>query len=122
MTDPDIKAPTAFGPYAPAVRRGNFVFTPGVVGYYEDKSIDPDFPSQVRRAFANLEASLAYGGATLADVVATNVFISDAKFHENLNDLYMEFVKEPYPVRTTVIAGLKPGVFFEINAQAILTD
>ena len=37
---------------------------------------------------------------------------------DRMNALYREFFAQPYPARTTVTAGLRPGVRFEITAQA----
>ncbi len=113
-------APVTFGPYSPVARRGNIVWTAGVVGRYPDSTLDPDFEGQVRRSFGNLERSLRAGDAKLRDVVAVNVFLADLADTAEFNELYAEYFQEPYPVRTTVQAGLAPGVLFEMNAQAVV--
>ena len=49
--------------YSAAVRSGDLLFVSGQVGSRPDGSPEPDFEAQVRRAFANLEATLAAGAA-----------------------------------------------------------
>jgi 2-iminobutanoate/2-iminopropanoate deaminase len=73
---------------------------------------------QVAQAFRNLLAVLDAGGATADDVQAVTVHLSDGADFDRMNALYREFFAQPYPARTTVTAGLRPGVRFEITAQA----
>jgi enamine deaminase RidA (YjgF/YER057c/UK114 family) len=37
-----------------------------------------------------------------------------------MNDVYAEFVGEPYPARTTVFVGLAEGMLVEIDALAVV--
>jgi 2-iminobutanoate/2-iminopropanoate deaminase len=73
---------------------------------------------QVAQAFRNLLAVLDAGGATADDVQAVTVHLADGADFDRMNALYREFFAQPYPARTTVTAGLRPGVRFEITAQA----
>ncbi len=63
--------------YSAAVRSGNLLFVSGQVGSRPDGSPEPDFEAQVRLAFANLEATLAAGGCTFADIVDLTTFHTD---------------------------------------------
>jgi 2-iminobutanoate/2-iminopropanoate deaminase len=114
--------PTAFGPYSPVIRRGNLLWTAGVVGRHPDGSVDADFASQVRRTFVNLEGCLRAGDATLGDVVAVTAYLVDPENTAEFNELYESYFCEPYPVRTVVRAGLAAGLLFEMNAQAVVDD
>lgn len=117
FTSPD--APKAGGPYSGAVRAGQHVWTAGQCGYRQDKSLVDGLEGQVRQAFANLLLALESAGAGEQDVTAVNVFLADGGDFEEMNAIYAEHFSEPYPVRTTVTVGLRPGVLFEINAQAV---
>ena len=63
--------------YSAAVRSGDLLFVSGQVGSRPDGSPEPDFEAQVRLAFANLEATLAAGGCTFADIVDVTTFHTD---------------------------------------------
>jgi enamine deaminase RidA (YjgF/YER057c/UK114 family) len=63
--------------YSAAVRSGDLLFVSGQVGSRPDGSPEPDFEDQVRRAFANLEATLAAGGCTFDDIVDVTSFHTD---------------------------------------------
>lgn len=113
--------PPPGGPYSPSVRRGNLVFLAGQVGYRPDRSLPDTFEEQARVALRNLETALAQQSATLTDVVAVNVFLTDSDDFAAMNAVYREFFdSEPLPTRTTVTVTLNPGVLFEVNAQAVV--
>jgi 2-iminobutanoate/2-iminopropanoate deaminase len=118
---PPVAPPPPAGAYAPSVRRGNLVFTAGLCGHHADRSLADGFENQARLALQNLQAALAQQSATLADVVSVNVFLSRTEDFEAMNTVYREFFNsEPLPVRTTVTVTLRPGILFEVNAQAVL--
>ncbi|MGH4001442.1 MAG: RidA family protein [Pseudonocardiaceae bacterium] len=114
-------APAPGGPYSPVVRVGNHVWTAGQCGYRIDRSLVEGLEGQVRQAFKNLLEALAAAGANESDVVAVNVYLAAPDDFDAMNDVYREFFTQPFPVRTTVTAGLRPGVLFEIDAQAIVS-
>jgi len=120
-TSTPVAPPPPGGPYSASVRRNDLVFTAGQCGYYPDRRLAEGLDSQVRVALQNLQAALALQSATLSDVVAVNVFLSRADDFDAMNAVYREFFNaEPLPVRTTVTVGLRPGVLFEVNAQAVV--
>ncbi|MFE7438991.1 RidA family protein [Streptomyces chartreusis] len=113
---PDIRPPG--GPYSSVVRSGPFIATAGQCGYLKDGTLPAGLDEQVTQAFANLLAVLEAAGATTDDVVATTVHLADGDDFDRMNALYRQHFTPPYPARTTVTAGLRPGVLFEITAQA----
>lgn len=117
---PTGTAPKPAGPYAPSVRRGNLVFTAGQCGYHPDKTLADGFQAQTRLALDNLRTALAASNANLSDVVTVNVFLTDPADFDTMNAIYAEYFAEPLPARTTVTVQLRPGVLFEVNAQAVL--
>lgn len=118
FTAPNV--PTASGPYSACIRIGQMVWTAGQCGYLLDKTLVDSFEGQARQAFENLFAALAAGGCTEADVLSVNVFLANGDDFDRMNVVYRENFSEPYPVRTTVTVGLRPGVLFEVNAQAMV--
>lgn len=77
----DAAAPAA-GPYAQAVRAGDLVFASGQLPIDLSTGGFPEgVEAQTRRSLANLSAVLEAGGASLASVVKTTVFL---KGHEPL--------------------------------------
>ena len=114
---PDVATPKA--PYAPVVVSGDHVFTAGQAAFdVSGALVGSDMASQVRKALENLRASLAAAGCGLDDVVKVNAFLADLADFEAYNAVYREFFAAPYPARTTVQAGLPPGMLVEIEAVA----
>ena len=114
-------APAAIGPYSQAVRDGSLIFTSGQL------PMDPatgqlcssDIASAARRVLQNLQAVLQAGGADLATVIKTTVFLKDMRDFQAFNAVYAEFFKEPYPARSCVqVAALPKDALIEIEAVA----
>jgi 2-iminobutanoate/2-iminopropanoate deaminase len=61
---------------------------------------------------------LSAAGCTLDDVLKVNAFLADLGDFDGYNGVYREFFAEPYPARTSVQAGLPPGILIEIEAVA----
>ncbi len=106
--------------YSPAIRSGDLLFVSGQVGSRLDGSPEPDFPSQVRQAFANLEAILDAAGCTFDDVVDVTTFHTDP---ENQFPVVMEakgeaFPQAPYPTWTALGVNWLAGFDFEIKVIA----
>ena len=47
-----------------------------------------------------------------------NAYLADLGDFPAYNEVYVEFFSKPYPARTSVQAGLPPGVLIEIEAVA----
>ena len=115
-------APKAIGPYSQAVETGNTLFMSGGI------PIDPvtgeitggDVKLQTERVIKNMEIILKEAGMSIKDVVKTTVFMTDLTFFAEMNEVYGNLFKEPYPARTTVqVAALPKGAAVEIEAVAI---
>jgi 2-iminobutanoate/2-iminopropanoate deaminase len=113
----DVATPKA--PYSPVVVSGDHVFTAGQAAFdVNGDLVGSDMASQARKALENLRASLAAAGCGLDDVVKVNAYLADLADFEAYNAVYREFFAAPYPARTTVQAGLPPGMLVEIEAVA----
>ena len=106
--------------YSAAIRSGDLLFVSGQVGSREDGSPEPDFAAQVRRAFANLEATLAAAGCSFADLVDVTTFHTDpeAQFATIMEVKSEIFPKAPYPNWTAVGVTWLAGFDFEIKVIA----
>jgi 2-iminobutanoate/2-iminopropanoate deaminase len=114
---PDLATPTA--PYSPVVVSGDHVYTAGQVAFDDTGAVVGDgMEAQTRQALTNVRSCLVAAGCTLDDVVKVNAYLADLADFDAYNAVYREFFTEPYPVRTTVQAGLPPGLLVEIEAVA----
>ncbi len=111
------------GPYAQAVRAGQFVFVSGVVAY--DPSTQafapPDIEAQTRQALANLKSVLDANGLATTDVVKTTVFLKNPADVPGMNATYAQFFQSNLPARTTVPGADwgRPDILIEIEAIAV---
>lgn len=112
-------APPPGGPYSQGVVSGDLIFVAGQGGFHpEDGSLPDDIVSQAEQAFRNVEAVLTGAHSSLADVVKVSVFLVDLQDAAQMNEVFARFMPTPAPVRTTVAAGLAPGMRVEIDAIA----
>jgi len=121
VTTPD--APQPIGPYAVAAldEESGLLFCSG------QTPIDPstgefvagDMHVQTTRVFDNLRHVLRAAGASMADVVKVNVYLTSMADFPALNEVYATVFEEPYPARTTVaVAELPLGARVEIEVVA----
>ena len=116
-------APAAIGPYSQAVRAGDFLFVSGQIPLDPATGalIDGDVRAQTRRVLENLSAVVQAGGASLARVVKTTVYLVDMNDFPAMNEVYATFFGTPAPARATVQVGRLPkDVRVEIDAVAHL--
>lgn len=120
--DEGFTGPPPGGAYSHSVRRGNFVAIAGQCGYLSDRTLVEGLEEQTRLAMKNFQFALEGAGGSMSDVITVNVFLTDSDHFDRMNGVYAEFFETPYPARTTVFVGLRPGVLFEINALAVITE
>ena len=103
-----------------AVRVGDVIYCSGQVPLGPDgKLVDSDIDAMTRQVVANLEQVLAAAGATLVDVVRTNVYLADLADYAGMNAAYAELFPAK-PARTCVqVAGLPLGARVEIDCIAV---
>lgn len=108
------------GPYSPALGSGDLVFLSGQVGMDADgKLVGYTAPEQARRAMDNMRSLLAAAGLGFEHVVKTTIFLIDMEDFAAVNQVYAEYLPEPYPARSTVqVAALPKNAKVEIEAVA----
>jgi len=124
------QAPKAIGPYSQAVAvdmtpaaGGRLIFCSGQI------PLDPvsgemvgagDVRVQTERVLQNLDAVLRAGGASLAAVVKTTIYLADLQDFGAVNEVYARYFPDRPPARATVqVAGLPRSAMFEIDAIAV---
>jgi len=106
-------------PYSPVVVSGDTVYTAGQIGNDpEGNLVEGGIAEQARRTLENVRTCVEAAGCTLDDVVKVNAYLADLGDFPAYNEVYVEFFSKPYPARTSVQAGLPPGVMIEIEAVA----
>jgi 2-iminobutanoate/2-iminopropanoate deaminase len=106
-------------PYSPVVVSGDTAYTAGQIGNDpEGNLVEGGIAEQARRTLENVRTCLDAAGCTLDDVVKVNAYLADLGDFPAYNEVYVEFFSKPYPARTSVQAGLPPGVLIEIEAVA----
>ena len=100
--------------YSAAVRSDNLLFVSGQVGSCPDGSPEPNFEAQVRRAFANLEATLLAGGCGFDDIIDVMTFHTDPEkqFGTIMAVKNEVFKRAPYPSWTALGVNWLAGFDF----------
>jgi enamine deaminase RidA (YjgF/YER057c/UK114 family) len=126
-----FRAPDGLAPgpgYSHAVTgRGRWVATAGQVALDDaDQLVGAgDFEAQARQVFANLSRALAAAGASFADVVKLNYYVTDISqlpVARAVRDEYVDTSRPPASTAVQVSALAMPELMIEIEAWAICDD
>jgi 2-iminobutanoate/2-iminopropanoate deaminase len=115
-----LGAPSPAGPYSQAIIAEKFVFVAGqrpqdpLTGTISDNIKD-----QTRQCINNINTILQEAGSSLENIVRSNVYLSDIKYFDEMNEVYREMIPSPYPSRTTIGVQLR-GILIEIEVIALL--
>lgn len=128
-------APDVWMPYAPAIKvtGGTTVFLAGVTAapvYHSHPHIPEEFANmpvdmegQARETLENLRKGLEAVGATFADLVVANRFLTDLSQQDILNKVWNEVMGENKPTTTTVQVmqlATDPRCLLEVNGIAVI--
>ena len=128
-------APDVWMPYAPAIKvsGGTMVFIAGVTAapvYHSHPHVPEEFAAmpddmegQAKATLENLKKSLDSVGATFADVVVANRFLTDLSQQDILNKVWNAYMGDNKPTTTTVQVvqlATDPRCLVEINAIAVI--
>lgn len=106
-----------------AIRVGDLVFVSGMVGAYPGtKTLAPTVEEQVRLIFQHIKAALEAHGATLDDIVQTNLYFTDRKTQWPIYDrVRREMLPKDPPTSTGVgVTELDLGAAMEVTAVAAI--
>ena len=126
-----FRAPDGLAPgpgYSHAVTgRGRWVATAGQVALDEAGKLvgAGDLEAQARQVFANLDRALAAAGASFADVIKLNYYLTDITqlpAVRAVRDEYVDTARPPASTAVQVPALAMPSLMIEIEAWAICAD
>lgn len=107
--------------FSHAVVAGDFIYVSGTLGTKPGglDLVEGGTREQTTQTLRNIETILQECGASLADLVKVNVFLSDIKTFSEMNAAYLEIIGSDPPCRITVgRADLALGAAVEIDAIA----
>jgi MHS family shikimate/dehydroshikimate transporter-like MFS transporter len=117
-------AAPAIGPYSQGTASERYVFASGQLPIDPKTGNIPEgIEAQTKQSLANLAAVLQAGGASLASVMKTTVFLKNMADFGAMNGIYAESFKERPPARSTIeVARLPRDALVEIEAIALKVD
>lgn len=107
--------------YSRVVVAGPLIFVAGTTGTVDGRVVGVgDAYAQTIQAFRNVETALASAGAGLADVVQTQLFVTDIGRWEEVGRAHRELFAEIRPVTAMVgvSALIDPEMLIEVQAVA----
>ena len=111
-----LNAPPPAGTYSQGIVANGFLFIAGQGPFDLSGNKCPDtFRNEVLMTLNNLESIATAAGTTIQNAVRLGVYLLDMNNFKEMNSIFVEYFKEPYPVRTTIQADLR-GFQIEIDA------
>lgn len=113
------KLPPAAGPFVPAVKSNDIIFTSGQIGQDPKTGalVEGGLVAQTHQALANLKSIVEAADKTTDDIIRVCIYLVDMADFAEVNEIYGDFMKKPYPARTCIaVAALPLGARFEIDA------
>ena len=116
------QAPAAIGPYSQAIEAGGTIYVSGqlpinpATGQFAEGGIK----ELTRQSLTNMQHILQQAGCDMQHVVKTSVFLADMNDFAEMNEVYAEFFKAPFPARSAVAMKTLPkGARVEIECIAV---
>jgi enamine deaminase RidA (YjgF/YER057c/UK114 family) len=107
--------------YSRVVVAGPLIFVAGTTGTVDGRVVGPDDAyAQTVQALRNVETALASAGASLGDVVQTQLFVTDITRWEDVGRAHRELFGDLRPVTAMVgvSALIDPEMLVEVQAVA----
>lgn len=116
------QAPAAIGPYSQAIEASGTIYVSGqlpinpATGQFAEGGIK----ELTRQSLTNMQHILQQAGCDMQHVVKTSVFLADMNDFAEMNEVYAEFFKAPFPARSAVaVKTLPKGARVEIECIAV---
>lgn len=109
-------------PISQAIVHGDTVYVSGTVPRDPETNelVDGDMRAQSEQVMENLASILDAAGSSLDRVVKATVFLADIDDRPAFNEVYAEYLDEPYPARSAVGVDLAVDAGVEVEAVAAL--
>jgi len=126
LDSPGLGKPPSNASSGVKVSGGSLIYVSGAVAWDEHCNVigKGDIKAQARQAFENLRKVFALGGASLADIIKLNVYLTSIEHRLPLVEVRKEYLKDHNPPSTTVVvAGLvERDLLVEIDAIAMVPE
>jgi enamine deaminase RidA (YjgF/YER057c/UK114 family) len=104
---------------------GHWVAIAGQVAFDADGNLvgEGDPAAQAQQVFANLERCLQAAGATFADVVKLNFYVTDVAYLPAVRiarDAHIDTANPPASTAVQVVALFRPDILIEVEAYAVV--
>lgn len=116
-------APQAIGPYSQAIRIDRNLYLSGQIALEPSNGefCNANFETEVRQIFNNIQGVLTAAGGDFSHLIKLTIYLIDFSDFAALNQLMIEILPTPYPVRTTIaVAALPKGARVEVEAFALI--
>lgn len=103
------------GPYSQAiVAQGPLVFvsSQGPIQPGSGEPLAGTFAAKAEQVFQNVATLLEASGSSWAQVVKIGVYLNDMSNFAELNEIYLRYVVEPFPARTTAQSDIGAAEIF----------
>ncbi|WP_435095212.1 Rid family detoxifying hydrolase [Halorubrum sp. N11] len=114
-------APDAIGPYSQGIIDDGRVYVSGQgpVDPETNEIVSEDVSEQTAQTLRNIGAILDAAGTSFENVLQANVYVTNMDNYEAVNEVYAEFMTEPYPARAAMeISRLPIDIEVEIEVVA----
>ena len=122
---PALSTPTGYTHVVEVTGPAKTIYISGQIAYDKDGKVvgAGDMKAQAEQVFRNLAAALAAAGATFADVVKMNSYITDMSKVQAVRDVRARYFKDATPASTFVeVKGLvRPELLLEIEVIALVS-
>jgi 2-iminobutanoate/2-iminopropanoate deaminase len=107
-------------PLTTAIKCGDALYLSGQtpMDLHTGKFIEGDIATQTKQVLENIRLILEECQSSLSDVVKVTVYLTDLNDFGAFNEIYKQYFKDPYPVRTLVGAKLLFTFNVEIDVIA----
>ncbi|HEX6510885.1 MAG TPA: RidA family protein [Chloroflexota bacterium] len=110
--------------YSPVVRTGSVIYVAGQVAQDERGEIvgRGDFRAQAVQVMDNLRTALAAAGAGLEHLVRITIYMTDARYRDDMRDVTRQYLGAALPASTLLVVSAlaRPECLIEIDAIAVL--
>lgn len=113
-------APDALGPYSQGIIDDGRVYVSGQgpVDPETGEVVSPDVSEQTAQTLENVGAILDAAGTSLDNVVQANVYVTNMHNYDAVNEVYGEYMSEPYPARAAMEVSRLP-IDIEVEIEAV---
>ena len=103
-------APEAIGPYSQGKEVGGFCFFSGQIAINPSNGelIKSSFEEEVHQVMNNISHLLKDNNLDFEDLVKVNISLTDMSKFSYFNEIYSQYVVEPYPARACVAVKALP--------------